>query len=51
MLLVSEATNFSERKKNGFSSHSGDITAAAIVSDVERGGFGCGMGYEDTTLR
>ena len=50
MLPVSKANSFSE-KKPGFLSHSGHKTAAAIVLDFGRGGFGCGRGDGDTALR
>ena len=49
MFPVSEANFFSE-KNTDFLSHSGHKTAAAIVSDFGRGGFGCGRGNGDTAL-
>ena len=42
MFPVGEA-NFSERK-TGFWSYSSHKTAASIVSDFGKGGFGCGRG-------
>ena len=49
MLPVGEAIFFA-REKNGFWNYSGHKTAAAIVSDLGRGGFGCERGYADTKL-
>ena len=43
MFPVSEANFFSE-KKTGFLIHSGHKTAATIVPDFGRGGFGCDRG-------
>ena len=50
MFPVSEA-NFFFVKNTGFLSHSGHKTAAAFVSDLGLGGFGCGVGDAGTTLR
>ena len=43
MFPVNEAIFFS-KKKTGFSSYSGYKTAAEIVSDSGKVGFGCGRG-------
>ena len=48
MFLVGAARFFNE--KNGFWSYSSHKTAAVIVSDFEKGGFGCDGRNAATTL-